>query len=205
MMTSARNGRLSIDARISCLVELANSEHLGEDALEKPGAVPEWWAQLTGTSISSTRCSRAAWQALLELREAVRRSAHGNTAGAELAELLTRTLLSATLVADGQGAVSLRPSSGSDVGWEVCGVLAESLLVSQSSSDWWRVRACAAPDCGWVFVDRSKNGSRRWCDMGSCGNRAKLRSYRLRQHSVRSTVSSTPGGSRRHPPAQSSS
>ena len=44
-----------------------------------------------------------------------------------------------------------------------------------------RVRACAADDCKWWFVDDTKNHSRRWCEMRTCGNRAKLRRYRERQ------------------------
>lgn len=36
-----------------------------------------------------------------------------------------------------------------------------------------RIRRCANDKCRWVFVDRSKGGTRRWCDMNSCGNRAK--------------------------------
>jgi predicted RNA-binding Zn ribbon-like protein len=36
-----------------------------------------------------------------------------------------------------------------------------------------RIRCCANDKCRWVFVDRSKAGTRRWCDMNSCGNRAK--------------------------------
>ena len=36
-----------------------------------------------------------------------------------------------------------------------------------------RIRRCANDKCQWVFVDRSKGGTRRWCDMSSCGNRAK--------------------------------
>lgn len=43
-----------------------------------------------------------------------------------------------------------------------------------------RVRPCAADDCGWWFVDDTKNRSRRWCDMKSCGNRAKVRAFRAR-------------------------
>lgn len=44
-----------------------------------------------------------------------------------------------------------------------------------------RVRECAADDCGWLFLDRSKNRSRRWCDMTVCGNRDKVRRHRARQ------------------------
>lgn len=49
------------------------------------------------------------------------------------------------------------------------------------SSHLTRVRACAAEDCRWWFVDDTKNHSRRWCEMKTCGNRAKLRRYRARQ------------------------
>jgi hypothetical protein len=41
------------------------------------------------------------------------------------------------------------------------------------------VRRCANDACLWLFVDRSKGGTRRWCDMAACGNRAKAqRHYR---------------------------
>lgn len=36
-----------------------------------------------------------------------------------------------------------------------------------------RLRRCAGDDCGWYFVDTSKAGRRRWCDMATCGNSAK--------------------------------
>jgi predicted RNA-binding Zn ribbon-like protein len=39
------------------------------------------------------------------------------------------------------------------------------------------VRMCASEDCSWLFLDTSKNHSRRWCDMKSCGNRAKARRH----------------------------
>ncbi|MHB0868564.1 MAG: CGNR zinc finger domain-containing protein [Chloroflexota bacterium] len=40
-----------------------------------------------------------------------------------------------------------------------------------------RVRKCAGDPCGWLFLDTSRNQSRRWCDMKSCGNRAKARRH----------------------------
>ena len=39
------------------------------------------------------------------------------------------------------------------------------------------VRRCANDECLWLFLDRSKTGTRRWCDMASCGNRAKARRH----------------------------
>ena len=43
-----------------------------------------------------------------------------------------------------------------------------------------RIRRCANDACLWLFVDASKNGTRRWCDMASCGNRAKARRHYLK-------------------------
>ncbi|SKA20985.1 Conserved protein containing a Zn-ribbon-like motif, possibly RNA-binding [Enhydrobacter aerosaccus] len=40
-----------------------------------------------------------------------------------------------------------------------------------------RVRRCANPECGWLFLDDSRAGKRRWCSMSACGNRAKARRH----------------------------
>ena len=45
-----------------------------------------------------------------------------------------------------------------------------------------RVRRCADPRCARVFLDATKNGRRRWCDMTACGNRAKAARHRQRRH-----------------------
>jgi predicted RNA-binding Zn ribbon-like protein len=44
-----------------------------------------------------------------------------------------------------------------------------------------RVHQCESDTCGWLFVDSTKNHSRRWCVMKDCGNAAKVRRFRLRQ------------------------
>ncbi len=43
-----------------------------------------------------------------------------------------------------------------------------------------RVRRCADPRCHRVFYDVTRNGGRRWCDMATCGNRAKAARHRAR-------------------------
>ena len=48
-----------------------------------------------------------------------------------------------------------------------------------TSHDHDRLRECASDTCGWIFLDLSKNHSRRWCDMKGCGNREKVRRYRV--------------------------
>jgi len=42
------------------------------------------------------------------------------------------------------------------------------------------LRSCNGDNCGWLFLDCSRNHSRRWCDMRDCGNRAKIRRHRQR-------------------------
>lgn len=59
--------------------------------------------------------------------------------------------------------------------------LARAATSLVGSENLGRVRACAADDCRWWFIDDTRNHSRRWCDMKTCGNRAKLRRYRARQ------------------------
>ena len=57
--------------------------------------------------------------------------------------------------------------------WPVARSAAELLTEEELDA----VRMCAAEDCGWLFLDTSKNHTRRWCDMKSCGNRAKARKH----------------------------
>ena len=49
------------------------------------------------------------------------------------------------------------------------------------SDQLYRLRQCAGENCGWLFLDTSKNKSRQWCDMKDCGNIAKVRRYREKQ------------------------
>ena len=48
-----------------------------------------------------------------------------------------------------------------------------------------RTRVCAGERCGWLFIDRSRGGKRRWCDMAVCGNTAKTRRYLQRRKQAR--------------------
>jgi predicted RNA-binding Zn ribbon-like protein len=49
-----------------------------------------------------------------------------------------------------------------------------------------RLRICQGPNCSWVFIDSSKAGRRRWCDMAVCGNAAKSRRFYARSRRRRS-------------------
>jgi len=62
--------------------------------------------------------------------------------------------------------------------WPIAQAAAELLTSDQLKI----VRFCEAPDCEWLFLDHSRNRSRRWCDMTTCGNREKARRHYRRTH-----------------------
>jgi predicted RNA-binding Zn ribbon-like protein len=65
--------------------------------------------------------------------------------------------------------------------WEIARSAAELLTSGQRD----RVKECASETCEWVFLDQSRNRSRRWCDMSDCGNRAKARRFQAKRRRVR--------------------
>jgi predicted RNA-binding Zn ribbon-like protein len=62
----------------------------------------------------------------------------------------------------------------------IAGSLAEFLAAGRAD----RLRICANESCRYVFVDHSPSGRRRWCDMRTCGNRAKAARHRARERAA---------------------
>lgn len=58
--------------------------------------------------------------------------------------------------------------------------LAEPLVSELTSGHPERIRVCASDTCEWIFYDASRTARRRWCDMATCGNRAKAARHRAR-------------------------
>src|SRR5262249_18770329 len=54
-----------------------------------------------------------------------------------------------------------------------------------SKEELTHVRQCRGANCGWLFLDCSRNHSRCWCDMRDCGNRAKVRRHRRKHRDAR--------------------
>ena len=114
-------------------------------------------------------------------------SAAGRAGDASLAAL------EATFTAAMRRVRLVRPSGASDarvsLGWHGWGEALECPLwpITRAaaellaSSEARKLRVCAAQDCGWVYVDRSRNGLRRWCEMRTCGASAKSRRYYARR------------------------
>jgi predicted RNA-binding Zn ribbon-like protein len=98
-------------------------------------------------------------------------------AGPTLADAARRVGLAVAFDAHARAHVS-GPAQGVD------GALARLLAIvaqAQQEGTWERLKVCPADDCQWAFYDKSRNRSAVWCDMRSCGNRAKVRSYRERR------------------------
>jgi predicted RNA-binding Zn ribbon-like protein len=88
------------------------------------------------------------------------------------------------LVYDRDGVGWSLPADGDELErplWEIARSAADLL----TSTDRERVKECASATCEWVFLDRSRNHSRRWCDMSDCGNRAKARRFQAKKHAAR--------------------
>ena len=88
------------------------------------------------------------------------------------------------LVFDKEGVGWSLPSDSDDLErplWDIARSAADLL----TSGDHDRIKECASTTCEWVFLDRSRNRSRRWCDMSDCGNRAKARRFQAKKHAVR--------------------
>ena len=60
-------------------------------------------------------------------------------------------------------------------------ILSQSVSDLLLSADLARVRTCAVDTCRWLFLDASKNHTRRWCNMKVCGNRMKARRFQARR------------------------
>jgi predicted RNA-binding Zn ribbon-like protein len=78
---------------------------------------------------------------------------------------------------------SFDPSARGSLEWPLWRVARSAAELLTSDEEVGRLELCDARDCGWLFVDASRNRSRRWCDMAGCGNRAKARRYRERHES----------------------
>ena len=174
------------------------SEHPGETLfnyedllawMEKVILMPEEQAQrLKRKAATQPGESAAVFAKSLELREAIYRIFVAKTKGKPPADRDLAILNS----------VLARPTSGAQIvyhlgrfewGWNfdenaleaplwIIALSAVDLLTSENLK--WVGQCADEAGCGWLFVDTSKNHSRRWCDINDCGNRAKQRRYQQR-------------------------
>jgi len=118
-----------------------------------------------------------------ETREALRRmllTNGGGPADAEAIETVNRAATRAqlTLQFDVDGGSGLKPVARGVDG--AIGAILAVAFAAMAEGSWTRLKICPEETCRVAFYDQSKNRSRRWCSMEVCGNRTKVRSYRMR-------------------------
>jgi len=124
------------------------------------------------------RAAREVWDALVEHRAAAPLAVAGINAA-----LRHRPLVELTL---GQDGCSVGHCHTGDPWDEAFARTLEPFVETVAEGDVDRFRICANDGCRWVFQDESRAGRRRWCDMSSCGNRAKAARHRARQKAAES-------------------
>jgi predicted RNA-binding Zn ribbon-like protein len=128
----------------------------------------------------------------IRLREAIFNlgsalAARRSPPGDDLSELnwnVQRAIVAAKICSEAETLMwdlsGLRTSISGAVG--LLALSAAGLFTSERAD---RVRECNNETCGWLFLDLSKNRSRKWCDMSDCGNVAKARRYYAKQQALR--------------------
>jgi len=117
---------------------------------------------------------REVWDAAVEDR----------TVAAEAVDTLNEVLAHAPVTQLRPGIVGIvvgHRHDDADPTGEALARIAGPLVEALARGDTDRFRVCANDGCRWVFEDTSRGGRRRWCDMSSCGNRAKVRRFRSRR------------------------
>ena len=159
----------------------------GVEELASPAALHEILVRIDALPADEARLGDEDLQLALEAREALRSLAFANNGGAlapEAPAVLARVADAAqfTLRFDGGARPRLAPTADG-----LAGALGRILAVVYDAivdGTWQRLKACPRDVCYWVFYDRSRNGSGKWCAMSVCGNRTNTQAYRRRAHAT---------------------
>ena len=160
------------------------------DLLADPDRAAAWlsraleqWAGATGQPVPELALGRADLAPLREVREAVRELAGPGQPDPAAAAALSDLALALGLGLDGR--MSYGPAGS---GWRgVAALVAAEILLAQQRGQWARFKSCPFERCGIAFYDSSRNASRVWHDVSTCGNQTNLRAYRARQKDAASS------------------
>jgi predicted RNA-binding Zn ribbon-like protein len=169
--------------------------------LVRAGALEPGAAHASLVRWGGRRRGESAVEAARELRGALRRLARAWSEGkpvpratvARVNELLARGAGTSRIVpaTDGEG-FTLERGVRVEEPEDLLVPIAEAAADLLCHADPGRVRQCAHPDCVLYFLDVTKNGTRRWCDMRSCGNRTNAAAYYRRRRAEPSRSPSQP-------------
>ncbi|HEY6422478.1 MAG TPA: CGNR zinc finger domain-containing protein [Pseudonocardiaceae bacterium] len=193
-------GKLGVPEDVALIYEFVNSvdhrsfvyqghRNVGGDELCTTGGLRTWLSVrglLPGADglVVSAADLAAARSLRGELRDAI--STHATDTSEPEAETSSRPassqverLFAVWVGIDAQGRPSVRPR-GDGVRAALSLVLIEAVF-AHATGRWQRLKMCLAPDCRWVFFDKSKPRTARWCETEICGNRIKKTNQRARR------------------------
>jgi predicted RNA-binding Zn ribbon-like protein len=182
----APGGLVLVQELVNTGLRVPSDEPRLADLLADPGSAGTWlaaalgeWAQAAGQPVPSLTLAAADLGPLREVREAIRAlAAPGEAADVEPDLAGLASLPVALSVAPG-GRVGYAPAAP---GWRGVAALAGAeILLAQQRGQWPRFKTCPFPACGIAFYDVSRNASRVWHDVATCGNQTNLRAYRARR------------------------
>jgi predicted RNA-binding Zn ribbon-like protein len=152
----------------------------GQDLLGDTATAQAWldaqlagWAERHGGPAPRIELTGRSLRQLQQLRDRVRALLHG---GADAAASTVATTVDVAVTADGS---ALAPR-GDGLAW-LTGAVAIELHLAGLAGQRHRLKVCRNERCGVAFHDQSKNNSRAWHDVSTCGNLANVRAYRERQ------------------------
>ena len=155
----------------------------GPEELSDPDTLRDWLVSRRllepGTELTEADLAHA-----VAVREAIRGLIGGNSGQAvypvdlaTLNEAAARSRLRPRFGPDGRA--RLEPEAGGGAGAVgAMGRIVAAVYTAMADPEWSRLKLCGSSTCRWVFYDRSRNHSSRWCTMASCGNREKARRFR---------------------------
>lgn len=180
-------------AELRVLEAFLNTAAHGDDpdALSDVAGLDRW----AGTAHDATRRDLARARALRSaLRNALRLSDAPGVRGRLIAACEPYVLRAGDPTADEPPLVALGQGAHAAVGG-----VAAALATARAAGTIDRLKVCPGDDCGYAFIDSSKNRSRRWCAMRACGNRSKIRAYRSRHRpETPATFARAPSSRGRH-------
>ncbi|HVV09789.1 CGNR zinc finger domain-containing protein [Amycolatopsis sp.] len=146
----------------------------GEDAFGDVAGAGKWLRAHEMPVRGLDECGLAR---LTEAREAIRDHLGGET-GATLNRYTAEVLTGPVWAPDGRAVLEPKVGTGVD---GLLGELLAELCTAALRDETARLKVCRAPECRWVFYDRSPAGNSVWCSMEICGARHKMRAYRARR------------------------
>jgi predicted RNA-binding Zn ribbon-like protein len=180
-----RIGEKPAPDRLRIVQAFLNTATSGREDLASPDCLREWLSDHELLDADAT-VSAADLRQAISVRQALARLAiarQESRLDSDAVEVLNRAARSAQMSVSfgprGRACIeSLAPAVDGALGKIIAIV-----LDAMADGTWDRFKICRDPGCSWAFYDRSKNHSGTWCNIASCGNLAKARTYRARHGS----------------------